>query len=127
MLLIKKQIVYLPIFLRPKKPDSIVDRHPMGKPETGSINLKKQTNLQLYKSSSPIYQVDAQSSATLILHGTVDTIVRVQQSTKLDSVLTNKGVVHSYFPYIGENHGWFGVTLTKSLNQMNTFLTANVQ
>ncbi len=85
------------------------------------------TNLMLYKSSSPINYVDAQSSPTLILHGTADTIVKIQQSIKLDSLLTAKAVVHNYFPYIGENHGWFGVTLTKSLNQMNTFLATNVQ
>jgi acetyl esterase/lipase len=85
------------------------------------------TNLTLYRSSSPINYVDAQSPPTVIFHGTVDTVVRIQQSIRLDSLLGAKGVIKQYFPTQGQGHGWFGVPLSNSLNQMQAFLTTNVQ
>lgn len=84
------------------------------------------TNATLYQQSSPITFVDAQSPPTIILHGGIDPLVSVSQSTSLRDKLLIKGVINQYVFYPAEGHGWIGTNLTHSFNQVQAFLTANV-
>lgn len=80
------------------------------------------TNPTLYRSSSPVYQVGAQSPATLILHGSLDPLVPILQSTALKTRLEGAGVPVQMVTYPNEGHGWFGASLTDSYNKIVDFL-----
>jgi len=85
------------------------------------------TNNTLYTQSSPINFVSAQSPPTMIFHGGTDIVVSPSQSVLLDSKLQTAGVVHQYFFYPTEGHGWVGANLSDSFNKIQAFLAANVQ
>lgn len=53
-----------------------------------------ETNPDLWKLASPVYHVCKDSPPTLILQGTVDTTVDIDQSRELDRKLTEAGVEH---------------------------------
>ena len=58
----------------------------------------------LYKLASPIFQLDASDPSTLILHGTVDSVVPVQQSDDLAKRLQELGVKYYYARLDGWPH-----------------------
>ena len=84
------------------------------------------SNAALYQSSSPINFVNTQSPKTIILHGGLDPLVRVQQSTSLRDKLQQMGVTHEYVYYPNEGHSWVGPNLTDSFNKIQAFLFAHV-
>lgn len=84
------------------------------------------SNPTLYQQSSPINYATAQSPPTIILQGGVDPLVAASQSATLDTKLTTLGVVHQYVFYPTEGHSWLGANLVHSFNQVQAFLTANV-
>jgi acetyl esterase/lipase len=85
------------------------------------------TNNTLYTQSSPINFVSAQSPPTIIFHGGADIVVSSSQSVLLDTKLQTAGVIHQYFFYPTEGHGWVGANLSDSFNKIQAFLVANVQ
>jgi len=85
------------------------------------------TNNTLYTQSSPINFVSAQSPPTIIFHGGADIVVSSSQSVLLDTKLQTTGVIHQYFFYPTEGHGWVGANLSDSFNKIQAFLAANVQ
>ncbi|MCO6497322.1 MAG: alpha/beta hydrolase [Chitinophagaceae bacterium] len=80
----------------------------------------------LYRESSPINYVDAQSPPTIILHGGTDQLVKPSQATALRDKLQEKGVTHEYVFYPNEGHGWTGDNLDDSFTRITTFLKNNV-
>jgi len=86
------------------------------------------TNASLYTQSSPINFVNAQSSPTLILHGTADDVVPIAQSNDLKARLQNFGVVHQMVTYPGLGHDvWPPATMNDAFNKIETFIKTNVQ
>lgn len=85
------------------------------------------SNPALYQQSSPINFVTAQSPPTILLHGGMDPLVSPSQAVSLDTKLQLMGVVHQYVFYPTEAHGWAGDNLVHSFNQVQAFLTINVQ
>jgi acetyl esterase/lipase len=83
-------------------------------------------NPTLYQQSSPITFVDANSPPTILLHGGLDPLVAVSQSTTLRDKLLLNGVTNQYVFYPTEGHEWFGANLTDSFNKLQAFLAANV-
>ena len=81
----------------------------------------------LYTQSSPINFISSQSPPTMILHGGTDIVVAPSQSVLLDTRLQTAGVIHQYFFYPTEGHGWVGANLSDSFNKIQAFLAANVQ
>ena len=75
----------------------------------------------------PINFISSQSPPTMILHGGTDIVVSPSQSVLLDTKLQTAGVIHQYFFYPTEGHGWVGANLTDSFNKIQAFLAANVQ
>jgi len=86
-----------------------------------------QSNMGIYKESSPLQYVTSNSTPTLIFHGANDNVVDVSQSELLANKLANKGVKHHLVIYPGVGHGWYGPALTKSFDQIELFLKANVK
>lgn len=80
-------------------------------------------NPAMYQTSSPINFVSAQSPPTLILHGGVDPLVPVSQSTTLKAKLETFNVPVQFVLYPSEGHGWFGANLTDSYGKIASFLT----
>jgi acetyl esterase/lipase len=60
----------------------------------------------LYKEASPITHVSKQSPPTLLLHGTIDTIVPPSQSVVLMEKLEANGVPYVYAPFLGLYHAF---------------------
>ncbi len=85
------------------------------------------SNPALYQQSSPINFVTAQSPPTILLHGGLDPLVSPSQAVALDAKLQLAGVIHQYVFYPTEAHGWVGDNLVHSFNQVQAFLTGNVQ
>jgi len=81
----------------------------------------------LYTQSSPINYITSQSPPTMILHGGTDIVVSPTQSVLLNTKLQSAGVIHQYFFYPTEGHGWVGANLSDSFNKIQAFLAANVQ
>jgi acetyl esterase/lipase len=55
----------------------------------------------IYHSSSPVFFVTPQTPATILIHGTEDTLARYSQALEMDSALNKAGVVHSLYSYKG--------------------------
>jgi acetyl esterase/lipase len=85
------------------------------------------TNAAAYFNSSPINFVSAQSPPTLTFQGGLDPLVRPSQQTALHAKLQSKGVINKYVLYPGEYHGWYGLTLSKSFEKIESFLDINVK
>ena len=85
------------------------------------------TTNTLYMQSSPINYITSQSPPTTILHGGTDIVVDPSQSVLLNTRLQTAGVIHQYFFYPTEGHGWVGANLSDSFNKIQAFLAANVQ
>lgn len=61
---------------------------------------------KLYEEASPITYVDKGDPATLLLHGTIDTIVPITQAEKLANKLAANDVPYIYAPFKGGYHGY---------------------
>jgi acetyl esterase/lipase len=61
---------------------------------------------KLYEEASPITHVDEGDPATLLLHGTIDTIVPITQAEKLAKKLEANKVPYIYAPFKGGYHGY---------------------
>lgn len=87
------------------------------------------TNPTLYNSSSPIQYVTATSCPTIIIQGGLDPLVNATtQSFALKTKLTTFGVINQYVFYPTGGHGdWDAATFTDAYNNIQAFLTANVQ
>jgi acetyl esterase/lipase len=84
-------------------------------------------NLQGYQQASPAFFVNGHSASTLILHGNLDQLVPVAQSTLLKSKLDAAGVSNKLVIYPYEGHGWLGTSLEDSYNQVKSFLSTHVK
>lgn len=55
----------------------------------------------LYRSSSPVFYVTAQTPPTLLIHGTEDTLARYSHAVAMDSILKKAGAVHEFYSFKG--------------------------
>lgn len=90
------------------------------------LGTTPEQNGELYRSSSPINFVTAQSPPTLLLHGSEDNLVPVEQSKLLNDKLKKARVKHDLVIYSGARHGWRGRNLEDSFDQIKEFLDKNV-
>lgn len=82
-----------------------------------------QINSIVYEQSSPITFVNAQSCATLLLHGAKDPLVPLSQSQLLQVKLQAFAVAHQLVVYPNGGHGWDGADLIDSFSKIESFLT----
>jgi acetyl esterase/lipase len=62
-------------------------------------------NAEIYETSSSIRYVSVDSPPTFLAHGTLDSLVRLDQGKALDSALTKYGVPHVFYMFRGY-HGY---------------------
>jgi acetyl esterase/lipase len=86
-------------------------------------------NPALYSSSSPVTYIAAGVPPTILLHGSNDPLVSASQSLAVKNKLTTAGVVNQYVLYPGKGHGddWGDAIYKDAFNNIQAFLTANVQ
>jgi dipeptidyl aminopeptidase/acylaminoacyl peptidase len=60
----------------------------------------------LYRSRSPLFHLDGFSEPLITFQGSEDRIVTPDQSRKIVEALDAKGVMHAYFEFEGEQHGF---------------------
>jgi dipeptidyl aminopeptidase/acylaminoacyl peptidase len=63
-----------------------------------------EANPELYRQASPIHHLDASDPPTLTLHGTIDSVVEIEQGDALDAKLEELGIVHQYDRVEGWTH-----------------------
>jgi acetyl esterase/lipase len=85
------------------------------------------SNSQIYKASSPVNFVDAESAPTLIFQGGKDPLVSPAQSNLLKKKLDAAGVPNQLVLYANEGHGWVGNTLSDSFQKISQFLSRYVK
>ena len=76
---------------------------------------------ELYKTASPMTYAGKNSPPFLVLHGTEDRIVPLQQSQEMVEKLRQAGVSARLLPQEGEGHGWRGDKLLTSIASMMDF------
>jgi acetyl esterase/lipase len=76
----------------------------------------------LYRKASPLQLVRKGAPPHLIIHGTADNVVPLNQSKALAAKLKNLGVTVRYVEVEGKGHGWLGDDLTKTIDQSIDFL-----
>ena len=91
------------------------------------VGFSPTQNAALYTASSPISFVTAGCAPTILLQGSADILVPVNQANLLNDKLNATGVVHQLFVYPGEGHGFTAATMDDSINKIISFLNANVQ
>ncbi|MBX2933547.1 MAG: alpha/beta hydrolase [Ferruginibacter sp.] len=93
------------------------------------LNGTPSTNLSLYQQSSPLFFVNAANPPTIILQGGADPLVNATtQSLALKNKLVTAGVTNQYVYYATGGHGdWDVATYTDAYNNIQAFLSANVQ
>jgi acetyl esterase/lipase len=79
---------------------------------------------ELYKDASPITHVSKQSPPTILLQGTIDSVVPMSQSAKLAEALDDNNVPYVYVPFEGQFHAFdfFRDTTVLSLYLIEKFL-----
>lgn len=80
----------------------------------------------IYKNSSPVNYISAQSPPTLILQGDADATVPPSQSILLGDSLAKYNVTQQLVMYQGAGHGWSGANLEDSYQKIKAFLEKNV-
>lgn len=86
------------------------------------------THAALYNSSSPVTFIDASAMPTILLHGGTDPLVNASQSVAVKNKLTAAGITNQYVFYPTGGHGdWDAATYANAFNNIQSFITANVQ
>jgi dipeptidyl aminopeptidase/acylaminoacyl peptidase len=81
----------------------------------------------LYRERAPITVADRIRGPLLLLHGTDDPVVPVEQSTRLAEAAGRAGAVVEHHLYEGEGHGWGKpATVIDELERTNDFLRRHV-
>lgn len=82
----------------------------------------------LYRDASPVCHVDKTSAPFLILHGTADPLVPLDQSQRLYDALKAAGVEADYVRFEGETHGFrTAAAREKSLLLIREFFTKHLK
>jgi dipeptidyl aminopeptidase/acylaminoacyl peptidase len=61
---------------------------------------------ELWREASPLFRVDQRAAPFLIFHGTVDPLVPLDQSQRLDAKLRETGIESKLVIFEGEGHGF---------------------
>ncbi|MFI4910890.1 MAG: prolyl oligopeptidase family serine peptidase [Sedimentisphaeraceae bacterium JB056] len=88
----------------------------------------KKGNEELWKEASPVFAVKSEMPAILIMHGTDDKTVGIEQSQELSDVLEQKGIEHELIVVEGAGHSFtFDSTPTNYWPVILEFLKDNLR
>jgi acetyl esterase/lipase len=86
---------------------------------------------QYAKDLSPDHNVKKSTPATIVFHGTADTVVPFEQATRFRDLMTAAGNVCELMPYEGKQHGFFNYGsdqdhhfFNQTIRQMDAFLSS---
>jgi acetyl esterase/lipase len=84
---------------------------------------------EAYRRASPLCYLgkDRELPPFLIMHGTRDPLVNINQSKKLAERLAELGAKYRFVEMKGEGHGWFGTKLAQTLDLTVEFLHENMK
>jgi dipeptidyl-peptidase-4 len=86
-----------------------------------------QENASGYDENSPINHVDKLKGKYLLIHGSADDNVHVQNSMKMIQALVNANKQFDWAIYPDKNHGIYGgMTRIQLYNKMTTFIQENL-
>ena len=85
------------------------------------------TDRSVYAKASPIEYVTKDDPPVLILHGTIDFVVPIVHSERLQKKLQDVGVKCEMIAVRGEGHGWDGKPLEKSVQDALKFLDEHLK
>ncbi len=88
---------------------SVTDWHLYDTHYTERYMDRPQDNEEGYKSSSVMTYVDDYEGHLLIVHGSMDDNVHMQNSLQLVSALESAGKDFEFIPYMGGKHGWYNL------------------
>lgn len=74
--------------------------------DVGMLGKKRSEDMEIYKRASPVTYATKDDPPMLLLHGTADTTVDVQQSRLLDEALQKAGVEHELMILEGAGHSF---------------------
>jgi acetyl esterase/lipase len=94
------------------------------KPLLGTLFSEKP---EVFKKASPVNHVTKESSPFLIFHGTLDVVVPMVHSDRLQAKLKDAGVECTLVPVKGKGHGWEGETATTTRTQAIEFLDKHLK
>ena len=88
------------------------------------LGARLKDNPAAYRRASPLcyLQKGRELPPFLIMHGTADRMVSINQSRKLAEKLQELGVKYRFVEMKGEGHGWFGAKLAQTLDRVAEFL-----
>ena len=94
----------------------------------GLFGMSYDENKDAWKSGSPLYYVKAGDPPMLLVHGAVDGLVPLEQSTVFDRALTKAGVPHQFIVVKNGDHVFVpnppGSTIEPSLGEINSAVFA---
>lgn len=79
-----------------------------------------QENADGYDSNSPLFHADKMKGRLLLIHGSADDNVHVQNTMEYSEALVQAGVQFDMFIYTNRNHGIYGGNTTMHLYKMKT-------
>lgn len=88
---------------------SVTDWHLYDTHYTERYMDRPQDNAEGYKSSSVMTYVDNYKGFLLMVHGSMDDNVHMQNSLQLVSALESAGKDFEFIPYLGGKHGWYNL------------------
>lgn len=88
---------------------SVTDWHLYDTHYTERYMDRPQDNEEGYKSSSVMQYVDNYKGHLLMVHGSMDDNVHMQNSLQLVSALESAGKNFTFIPYLGGKHGWYNL------------------
>jgi acetyl esterase/lipase len=91
------------------------------------LGYRFKENSEVYKKASPLSYITKETAPFLILHGTEDRLVPIDQSRKLAEKLKDCGVSAKLMEFKGEDHGWFGENRKKSTHATLDFLAEHLK
>jgi len=85
------------------------------------------SNASLYAQSSPLNFITAQSSPTIIFHGSMDDVVPIKESTALKNRLSSFGVINEMTSYPNVGHEIWSENIMRDVyDKMERFIKTNV-
>lgn len=108
-------------------PTDMVDLYHAHKELAVLMNGTPEAIPEVYANASVLDHVDKKSPATIIFHGTADSIVPIRESDSLNVKLKNAIVPVSYITYPGKGHGWRGNEILDTYKKAIAFIKENLK
>jgi acetyl esterase/lipase len=80
----------------------------------------------LAEATSPVFQVSATTSPSILFYGDQDPLVPLSNGESLETRLTNEGVTNSFTIYSGGHGNWDAASLLNLQTQLSNFINTHL-